>query len=94
MPCGGISEAPTFEVDGVLHYCVANMPGAVSRTSTRALTNATLTYGLMIADLGLEEAAKQDAGILNAINVYRGACTCRGVADAFGLAYAGAANLM
>ncbi len=87
-------QAPTYTVDGVLHYCVANMPGAVSHTSTKALTNATLKYGLMIADLGLEEAAKRDAGIQNAINIYRGACTCRGVAEAFGLPFAGAANLM
>lgn len=82
-------EVPTYTVDGVLHYCVANMPGAVSHTSTKALTNATLKYGLMIADLGLEEAARRDAGIQNAINIYRGACTCRGVADAFGLPFAG-----
>lgn len=87
-------EAPTYEVDGVLHYCVANMPGAVPRTSTMALTNATLKYGLMIADMGLEAAARMDAGILCAINIYKGACTCQGVADAFGLQYAQAASLM
>ena len=87
-------ESPTYEVEGVLHYCVANMPGAVAHTSTKALTNATLKYGLMIADMGLEKAARKDAGILSAINIYRGACTCRGVADAFGIPYAKAASLM
>lgn len=87
-------EAPTYELDGVLHYCVANMPGAVAHTSTMALTNATLKYGLMIADMGLEEAAAKDEGILSAINVYKGECTCEGVADAFGLPYAPAASLM
>ena len=78
-------DAPTFTVDGVLHYCVANMPGAVPYTSTLALTNATLRYGLKIADLGLETAAKCDAGIRNAINTYDGKCTCSGVAVAFGM---------
>lgn len=86
-------EAPTYVVEGVLHYCVANMPGAVAHTSTKALTNATLKYGLMIADMGLEEAARKDAGIQSAINIYRGACTCQGVADAFGLPCAQAASL-
>ena len=74
---------PVYEVDGVLHYCVANMPGAVPNTSTTALTNATLKYGLMIANLGLEKAAELDAGLKNGINIYKGKCTCKNVADCF-----------
>lgn len=66
---------PIFEIDGVVHYCVANMPGAVPNTSTIALTNATLRYGLMIANLGLEKAAEQDSGLKNGINVFEGKCT-------------------
>lgn len=87
-------DKPTFVVDGVLHYCVANMPGAVPYTSTLALTNATLKYGLKIADMGLEAAAKTDPGICNAINTYAGQCTYKGVAAAFGLDCAQAANLL
>jgi len=87
-------DAPTFTVDGVVHYCVANMPGAVPYTSTLALTNATLSYGLKIADCGLEEAARRDAGILSAINTYKGNCAYRGVADAFGLPYVDPAELI
>ncbi len=78
---------PIFEIDGVVHYCVANMPGAVPRTSTIALTNATLKYGLMIANLGLEKAADQDVGIKNGINIYEGRCTYKNVADCFGIKY-------
>lgn len=78
-------EDPTFVEEGVLHYCVANMPGAVSRTSTIALTNATLHYGLQIAALGLEAAAGKDPGLLAGINTYAGRCTFEGVARAFGL---------
>ena len=87
-------DAPTFIVDDVVHYCVANMPGAVPHTSTIALTNATLAYGLKIADLGLEEAARKDRGILNAINTYGGKCTYKGVADAFGLEFTDAASVL
>jgi alanine dehydrogenase len=72
-------DNPTFVVDGVVHYCVANMPGAVPYTSTMALTNATLGYGLKIADLGLEEAARRDPTIVSAINTYEGEITCPGV---------------
>ena len=78
---------PVFEVDGVIHYCVANMPGAVPITSTNALTNATLKYGLMIVNLGLEKAAEQDAGLKNGINIYEGKCTYKNVADCFGIEY-------
>ena len=78
-------DDPTFVVDGVVHYCVANMPGAVPYTSTMALTNATLGYGLRIADYGLEEAARRDPAITSAINTYDGEITCQGVAEAFNL---------
>ena len=87
-------DAPTFIVDDVVHYCVANIPGAVPHTSTTALTNATLAYGLRIADMGLEGAARQDHGILNAINTYDGKCTYKGVADAFEMEYADMASLL
>lgn len=78
-------DAPTFVLEGVVHYCVANMPGAVPRTSTIALTNATLRYGLAIADKGLEQAAKDVYGILPGINTYDGKLTFEGVAKAFDL---------
>lgn len=80
-------DHPTFMVDGVVHYCVGNMPGATPRTSTIALTNATLKYGLLIADNGLEKAAKLDRGILNAINTYDGKCTYKNVAESLGIEY-------
>jgi alanine dehydrogenase len=80
-------DEPIYEVDGVIHYCVANMPGAVARTSTQALTNATLPYGLKIASKGLEKACADDKGLLEGLNCYDGKCTYRGVAEAFGLEY-------
>ncbi len=79
--------SPTYEVDGILHYCVANMPGAVPLTSTMALTNATLPYALKIADQGWKTVARQDAGIAEGFNVVNGLVCCKGVADAFGLEY-------
>jgi len=78
---------PIFEVDGVVHYCVTNMPGAVPRTSTFALSNVTLPYALELADLGLEEAVAQDAGLAAGVNVLDGRITYEAVADAFGLPY-------
>ncbi|MDR2296629.1 MAG: alanine dehydrogenase [Clostridiales Family XIII bacterium] len=77
---------PTFIVDGIVHYCVANMPGALARTSTIALTNTTLQFGLEIAGKGLETAIREDAHLRDGVNTYRGRCTCAGVSDAFGLA--------
>ena len=65
-------QEPTFEIDGVVHYCVANMPGAVARTSTFALTNVTLKYARMIASMGVEEAARIDSAFRKGINVYKG----------------------
>jgi alanine dehydrogenase len=63
---------PTYEVDGVIHYCVPNMPGVVSRTSTYALTNVTLKYASMIAQMGLEEAIRADKALFKGVNVYGG----------------------
>ena len=76
-------DNPTFVVDGVVHYCVGNMPGAVPRTSTIALTNATLKYGLQIAGKGLETACKDNDVIYSGINTYDGKLTCKNVADSF-----------
>ncbi|MCJ7837104.1 alanine dehydrogenase [Cuneatibacter sp. NSJ-177] len=76
-------DNPTFVVDGVVHYCVGNMPGAVPRTSTAALTNATLRYGLSIAGAGLENACRKNPVIFSGINTYAGKLTCRNVADSF-----------
>ena len=72
---------PVYEVDGVLHYCVANMPGAVPRTSTFALVNATLPYTLSLASKGVEKAVREDPGLLEGVNTYAGAITCRPVAE-------------
>ena len=76
---------PTFVVDGVIHYCVANMPGAVPRTSTLALTNATLPYVRALADLGWRAAFKRDAGLAAGLNVHGGEITHEAVARALGL---------
>ncbi len=78
---------PVFIVDGVLHYCVANMPGIVPRTSTLALTNATLPYLLKLASAGVEAAARADAGLAKGVNIFQGKITCRGVAEAHGLRF-------
>ena len=80
-------RAPIYEVDGVVHYCVANMPGAVPLTSTIALTNATLPYAERIATRGWKQVARQDAGIRAGINIINGLVTYRGVAEAFALDY-------
>jgi alanine dehydrogenase len=76
---------PTFCVDGVIHYCVANMPGAVPRTSTFALTNATLPYALKLARLGLKQAIRSDPGFAEGVNVFEGHVTYRAVADSQGV---------
>ena len=78
---------PIYEVDGIIHYCVANMPGAVPITSTMALTNATLPYALQIADKGWKAACKDNVGLKNGLNMVGDAITFKGVADAFGLPY-------
>ena len=78
---------PTFEVDGVTHYCVANMPGAVPVTSTYALTNATLPYVLHLADAGVARAARENPGLAPGVNIADGKVTYRPVAEATGLPY-------
>jgi alanine dehydrogenase len=78
---------PTFEVDGVIHYCVANMPGAVPITSTYALTNATLPYVLALADFGVAGATRRDPGLRLGVNVAGGRVTHPAVAESVGLPY-------
>ena len=78
---------PTFVVEGVVHYCVANMPGAVARTSTFALNNATLPFVLALADKGWRRALSDDADLRAGLNVHDGRVTCRPVAEAHGLPY-------
>ncbi len=78
---------PTYIVDGVVHYCVANMPGAVGRTSTYALCNVTFPYVMKIAQKGLLEAVSDDDGFAEAINMYAGHLTNRAVAETFGMEY-------
>lgn len=76
---------PTYVVDGVVHYCVANMPGAVARTSTQALTNATMPFVMALADKGWKSALAEDPHFLSGLNVQGGRITYRAVAEAFGL---------
>jgi len=78
-------EAPTYIVDGVVHYCVANMPGAVARTSTYALNAATIYHAKRIADLGWKKALKADRHLLNGLNVCEGKLTYEAVGDALGI---------
>jgi alanine dehydrogenase len=78
---------PVFQVNGVLHYCVTNMPGAVPRTSTLALSNVTLPYGLALADRGLVNAVRKDPSLARGVNVLDGRVTFAGVAEAFGMPY-------
>jgi len=80
-------DDPIFEVDGIVHYCVANMPGAVSMTSTIALTNATLPFALDLATKGYKKAVKQDPALARGVNIIDGKVTYKGVADAFGIEY-------
>ena len=90
---GGCSETsrptthshPTYIVDDVVHYCVANMPGAVARTSTFALSNVTTSFVLALADKGWRTALKEDAHLQAGLNVHAGRVTYRAVADALGL---------
>ncbi|MGQ9426451.1 alanine dehydrogenase [Gilvimarinus sp. F26214L] len=80
-------ENPIYEVDGIVHYCVANMPGAVARTSTLALTNATLPYVSMLADQGITTALKNNPHLLNGLNVHRGQITSQVVAEALNYSF-------
>jgi alanine dehydrogenase len=92
---GGCSETsrptshsdPVYVVDGVTHFCVTNMPGAVSRTSTFALNNATLPFVLALADKGWRRAIAEDPHLRNGLNVHAGKLTCKPVAEAQGLAF-------
>ena len=81
---------PTYIVDGVIHYCVANMPGGVARTSTYALNNVTLPFGLAIADKGVKQALLDDAHLRAGLNVHRGRVTYRAVAEDLGYSYVAA----
>lgn len=78
---------PIYEVDGIVHYCVANIPGAVPYTSTVALTNATLPYALQLADKGWEKACKDNAELYKGLNIVKGDVVYKAVAEAFGLEY-------
>ena len=78
---------PTYTIDGIVHYCVANIPGAVPNTSTLALTNATLRYAIALADKGWKQACKDDAALFKGLNVAEGKVTFKAVADVFGLPY-------
>lgn len=78
---------PVYEVDGILHYCVANIPGAVPKTSTLALTNATLRYALALADKGWQQACRDDESLRRGLNIVNGHVTFKAVADVFGLPY-------
>lgn len=78
---------PIFVVDGVVHYCVTNMPGAVGRTSTYALCNVTLPYVLQFANLGWRAVAEKDLGVAAGVNVHEGRVTNQAVAKTFGFPY-------
>jgi alanine dehydrogenase len=80
-------DDPIYEVDGIIHYCVANMPGAVPMTSTIALTNASLPYALELATKGYKIAVRQNPDLANGVNIINGKISYKGVADAFGLEY-------
>jgi len=87
-------ESPTYSVDGIIHYCVANMPGGVARTSTFALTNATLPFAMALADKGVTQALRDDPHLLNGLNVCRGMVTHEAVARDLGYAYAEALSAL
>ena len=87
-------QNPTYEVDDVIHYCVANMPGGVARTSTFALTNATLPFALQLANKGAKKAMLDDEHLLNGLNVHAGKITYKAVADDLGYEYVAAAKAL
>ena len=86
-------QDPTYEVDGIIHYCVANMPGGVARTSTFALTNATLPYAVQLANKG-RQAMLNDVHLLNGLNVHAGQITYEAVARDLGYDYVPAAQAL
>ncbi|SPE18744.1 Alanine dehydrogenase 2 [Candidatus Sulfotelmatomonas gaucii] len=85
---------PSYKVDGVVHYCVTNMPGAVPHTSTLALTNSTFPYLLRLANMGAREALKQDAGLAEGLNTWLGTLTYRGVAESQHRAWTASASVL
>ena len=87
-------DNPTYVVDDVVHYCVANMPGAVARTSTFALTNATLPFVLKLANEGYKQALQTDRHLRNGLNVHRGKITCQAVAEALDYDYVPAESIL
>jgi alanine dehydrogenase len=87
-------ENPIYEVDGIIHYAVANMPGAVARTSTLALTNATLPYAITLANKGWRKACAEDGALLAGVNMVDGKVTYEGVAEAFDLPYHAPASFL
>jgi len=76
---------PVYVVDDIIHYCVANMPGAYARTSTFALNNCTVKYGLQLANKGLEKACRENAALARGLNLHQGRITFKPVAEAFGM---------
>jgi alanine dehydrogenase len=87
-------DNPVYEVDGIVHYCVANMPGAVALTSTLALTSTTLPFGLEIAEKGPEQACRDNGAIRRGLNTYKGQLTCKEVAMAFNLPWTQAEQVL
>lgn len=87
-------DDPVFILDGIVHYCVGNMPGAVPRTSTVALVNTTLPFGLMMADMGLEKACGLNEGLAKGVNICQGKCVNKNVADSLGIRYTPLRELM
>jgi alanine dehydrogenase len=92
---GGIAETsrptthdnPVFTEEGVVHYCVANMPGAYGRTATKALSNATIKYGMELANKDIEEACRDNAAIRRGLSTYKGMLTVEAVAETFGFSF-------
>lgn len=87
-------SAPTYVVDDIVHYCVANMPAAVARTSTFALNNATLPFALALADKGWKQAMADDAHLRNGLNVHKGKITCKPVAEAHGMVWSNVEGML
>ena len=87
-------DNPVYVVDGVVHYGVTNMPGAVALSSTLALTSTTLPYGLMMAEMGIEKACRKSEALYKGVNIYNGKCVYRNVALAFGIEYSELKNLV
>jgi alanine dehydrogenase len=87
-------DDPVYVVDDVIHYCVANMPGAVARTATLALTNSTLSHGIELANKGVVAACRESQPLKRGLNIHDGKCTYKGVAEAFNLEYTGVDDVL